>query len=86
LLSENNSNVNRDDKSSKNLMQVDLKDEKKVDIKNKSLKNDKVLKSKKETNVNKNDLIDVDSKSLKEANIKKTPKSDDIEDVNLSNF
>jgi hypothetical protein len=67
-------------------MQVNSKGEKEINIKNKSLESDEVLKSKKETNVNKSNSIDVDFKSLKETNIKKISKSDNIEDVNLSNF
>lgn len=81
MTSENDSNINRNDKSNKNLMKVDSKSEKKANVKKKTLESDEILKSEKEINIDKDDSINIDSRSSKKEN----SKSDDIEDVNSSN-
>jgi len=67
-------------------MNIDSKNEKKANVKKKTLKSDEVLKNEKETNIDKSDSINVNLKSSKEANIKKKfSKSHDIKDENSSN-
>lgn len=81
MTNENDLNINRDDKSNRNLMKVDSKSEKKANVKKKTLESDEVLEGEKEINIDKDNSIDVDLKSSKEEN----SKSDDIEDVSSSN-
>jgi len=68
------------------LIQIDLKNKKKANIKNKSLESDKILKSKKKTNIDKNNSIDIDFRNSKKTNIKKISKNNNIKNIDLSNF
>ena len=68
------------------MIQIDLKNKKKANIKNKSLESDKILKSKKKTNIDKNNSIDIDFRNSKKTNIKKISKNNNIKNIDLSNF
>ncbi len=67
-------------------MQLDSKNKKKTNIKNKNSENNKVLKNKKETNIDKNKSIVENFKSSKKANIKKTSENNNTENVDLLNL